>query len=89
MLKKELTPLQENKHQEVSNLAYNGTGGRSEKCIKVRAIEHRDFVSVFQEEGACGGKGALSNILRFAKLKHIKRPEELTMDELKDGLQFC
>ncbi len=29
------------------------------------------------------------NIVRFAKQKHIKRPEELTMEELKDGLQFC
>ena len=31
----------------------------------------------------------LQRIVRFAKRKHIKRPEELTMDELKDGLQFC
>ncbi len=30
-----------------------------------------------------------SNIVRFAKQKHIKCPEELTMEELKDGLQFC
>jgi hypothetical protein len=29
------------------------------------------------------------NIIRFAKRKHIKQPEELTMEELKDGLQFC
>ncbi len=29
------------------------------------------------------------NIVRFAKQKHIKRPAELTMEELKDGLQFC
>jgi hypothetical protein len=29
------------------------------------------------------------NIVRFAKQKHIERPEELTMEELKDGLQFC
>ena len=29
------------------------------------------------------------NINRFTKQKHIKQPEELTMEELKDGLQFC
>jgi hypothetical protein len=29
------------------------------------------------------------NIVRFAKQKHIKRPEELTMEELKDGIKFC
>jgi hypothetical protein len=31
----------------------------------------------------------VSNIVRFVKRKHIKGWEELTMDELKDGLQFC
>jgi hypothetical protein len=30
-----------------------------------------------------------SNIVRFAKRTHIKRPAELTMEELQDGLQFC
>ncbi len=30
-----------------------------------------------------------SNIVRFAKRTHIKRPKELTMEELEDGLQFC
>ena len=30
-----------------------------------------------------------SNIVKFAKRMHIKRPEELTMDELEEGLQFC
>jgi hypothetical protein len=35
-----------------------------------------------------GNASNVSNIVRFAKRKHIKRPEELTMDELKDGLQF-
>jgi hypothetical protein len=30
-----------------------------------------------------------SNIVRFAKRTHIKRPAELTMEELEDGLQFC
>jgi hypothetical protein len=29
------------------------------------------------------------NIVLFAKRKHIKQQEELTMEELKDGLQFC
>jgi hypothetical protein len=28
-------------------------------------------------------------IVRFAKRKHIERLEKLTMEELKDGLQFC
>ncbi len=28
------------------------------------------------------------NILRFACRQHINAPEELTLDELKDGLQF-
>ncbi len=28
------------------------------------------------------------NIVRFSKQKHIERPEELTMEELKDGIQF-
>ena len=36
-----------------------------------------------------GNASNVSNIVRFAKRKHIERPEELTMDELKDGLQFC
>ncbi len=30
-----------------------------------------------------------SNIVRFTKRTHIKRPTELTMEELQDGLQFC
>jgi hypothetical protein len=29
------------------------------------------------------------NIVRFAKQKHIMQTEKLTMEELKDGLQFC
>ncbi len=29
------------------------------------------------------------NIVRFAKGGRIKQPEELTMEELKDGPQFC
>jgi hypothetical protein len=36
-----------------------------------------------------GNASNTGNIVRFAKQKHIKRPEELTMEELKDGLQFC
>ncbi len=36
-----------------------------------------------------GNASKVSNIVRFAKRKHIKRPEELSTDELKDGLQFC
>jgi hypothetical protein len=37
------------------------------------------------KEGKASNAG---NIVRFAKRKHIKRPEELTMKELKNGLQF-
>jgi hypothetical protein len=29
------------------------------------------------------------NILRFACRQHINAPEELTLEELKDGLQFA
>jgi hypothetical protein len=29
------------------------------------------------------------NILRFARRQHIDKPEELTMEELKDGLRFA
>ena len=29
------------------------------------------------------------NILQFARWQHIEHPEALTMDELKDGLQFA
>jgi hypothetical protein len=37
-------------------------------------------------EGKASNAG---NIVRFAKQKHIEQPEELTMEELKDRLQFC
>jgi hypothetical protein len=37
-------------------------------------------------EGKASNAG---NIVRFANRNHIKRQEELTMEELKDGLQFC
>ncbi len=33
-----------------------------------------------------GNAKNISNILRFARQRHIKQPEQLTMDELKDGL---
>jgi hypothetical protein len=36
-----------------------------------------------------GNASNAGNIVRFAKQKHIKRPKKLTMEELKDGLQFC
>ncbi len=36
-----------------------------------------------------GNASNAGNIVRFAKQKHIERPKELTMEELKDGLQFC
>jgi hypothetical protein len=36
-----------------------------------------------------GNASNAGNIVRFVKWKHIKRLEELTMEELKDGLQFC
>jgi hypothetical protein len=31
----------------------------------------------------------VGNILRFAQQQHIPHPEQLTMNELKDGLQFA
>jgi hypothetical protein len=31
----------------------------------------------------------VGNILRFARRQHIQSPEQLTMEELKDGLQFA
>jgi hypothetical protein len=31
----------------------------------------------------------VGNILRFARKQHIPSPEQLTMEELKDGLQFA
>jgi hypothetical protein len=36
-----------------------------------------------------GNVSNAGNIVRFAKQKHINRAEELMMEELKDGLQFC
>ncbi len=36
-----------------------------------------------------GNASNTGNIVRFAKRKHIERPEELTMEKLKYGLQFC
>jgi hypothetical protein len=36
-----------------------------------------------------GNASNTGNIVRFAKRKHIERPEKLTMEELKDRLQFC
>jgi hypothetical protein len=47
---------------------------------------HTDLQLIRLKEGNASNAG---NIVRFAKRKHIKRPEELTMEELKDGLQFC
>jgi hypothetical protein len=29
------------------------------------------------------------NVLRFAQQQHIDKPEELTMEELQDGLQLA
>ncbi len=31
----------------------------------------------------------VGNVLRFARRQHIEHPHLLTMDELKDGLQFA
>jgi hypothetical protein len=31
----------------------------------------------------------LGNVLRFARRQHIQSPEQLTMEELKDGLQLA
>jgi hypothetical protein len=37
-----------------------------------------------------GGKTKnTGNILRFARKQHIKNPEKLSLEELKDGLQFA
>jgi hypothetical protein len=36
-----------------------------------------------------GNASNAGNIVMFAKQKHIKQPKKLTMEELKDGLQFC
>jgi uncharacterized cysteine cluster protein YcgN (CxxCxxCC family) len=36
-----------------------------------------------------GNASNAGNIVRFAKRKHIKQLKKLTMEELKDGLQFC
>jgi hypothetical protein len=47
---------------------------------------HAYLELIRMKEGKASNAG---NIVRFAKRKHIKRPEELTMEELKDGLQFC
>ena len=38
------------------------------------------------QEGKANNVG---NILRFARRQHIPHPEQLTMDELKDGLQLA
>ncbi len=36
-----------------------------------------------------GNAKNIGNILRFARRQHIKQPEQLTMDELKDVLQLA
>jgi hypothetical protein len=36
-----------------------------------------------------GNASDAGNIVRFAKWKHIKQPEKLMMEKLKDRLQFC
>jgi hypothetical protein len=35
-----------------------------------------------------GNAKNIDNILRFAQRQHIEQPEQLMMDELKDGLQL-
>ena len=40
------------------------------------------------KEGNTRNAGGV-NILRFARRQHIEQPEALTMEELKDGLQFA
>ena len=35
-----------------------------------------------------GNAKNIGNILRFARRQHIEQPEQLLMDELKDGLQL-
>jgi hypothetical protein len=40
------------------------------------------------KEGKTRNAGG-SNILRFARQQHIEHPKALTMDKLKDGLQFA
>jgi hypothetical protein len=47
---------------------------------------HAYLQLIRMKEGKASNAG---NIVRFTKRKHIEHPEELTMEELKDGLQFC
>jgi hypothetical protein len=72
------------------------------KCRKILRPE-RDFSPTIQlwydciyaylqlirlKEGKTRKAGG-GNILRFARRQHIEHPEALTMDELKDGLQYA
>ncbi len=47
---------------------------------------HAYFQLIRLREGKVSNAG---NIVRFTKRKHIKWPEELTMEELNNRLQFC
>jgi hypothetical protein len=47
---------------------------------------HAYLQLIHLQEGKAKNVG---NILRFARWQHIPRPEQLTMDELKDGLQLA
>jgi hypothetical protein len=46
---------------------------------------HAYLQLICMKEGKTRNTG---NILRFAWLQHIDKPEELTMEELKVGLRF-
>ncbi len=47
---------------------------------------HAYLQLIRMQEGKAKNAG---NILRFAQRQHIPNPEQLTMDELKDGLQLA
>jgi hypothetical protein len=79
---------------------YVGDQSARRKELPKNLRTERDFSSTIQmwydrihmylqlirlREGKASNTG---NIVRFAKQKHIKWPEKLTMEELKDGLQF-
>ncbi len=47
---------------------------------------HAYLQLIRMQEGTARNTG---NILHFARRQHIKKPEQLTMEELKDGLQYA
>ncbi len=65
MIKEELTPLGEHQHRELGNPTNNGARGGDQKCVEVRAVNHRDLMAVHDEECVCGGKGSLDDIRQW------------------------